>query len=355
MASSSGHKKNQKIQKPLVSVIIVSWNGLDWLKHSLPSLQKVTYNPFETILVDNASTDGTLDWVKSNYPHVQLVSSSCNNGFAQANNIGFQHAKGDYILFLNNDVEVAPEFIEELVKVIHKKKLIAGAQSKILLMDNKKKLDSVGAFLTAFGFLYHHGFMNDDSLNFDKTIYLYTPKGASMMFKRSVLENVKIHSELFDSEAFAYFEETDLAHRIWLSGQRIVYAPMSIIYHKMGGTSTSINNSFIQYHSFKNRIASYIKNLELGNLLRILPLHLLCCEVFALLYLSRRKINVFISIQTAIIWNIRHILSTLRKRKYIQSHIRRVPDAQYFPFIFRSVPLQYYISQASGKPYEKSI
>lgn len=339
------------MSKKLVTVIIVSWNGLHWLKKSLPSLINVTYKPLEIILIDNSSTDGTKNWVQKNYPFIKIILINKNLGFAEANNIGYESSNGEYILFLNNDVEVKPSFISALVKCVNKNNMIAGAQSKILLMDDKTRYDSIGAFLTPTGFLYHYAFRNKHNKKYDKQIYLFSPKGACMLYKRSVLERVLINKKLFDPDAFAYFEETDMAHRIWLIGKQIVYAPDSVIYHKMGGTSTTMNNAFIQYHSFKNRIGSYIKNLSIQRLIPILFVHFFVIELFAIVAFIKGRINVSLAIQKAIIWNIFSLPFLLKKRAYIQYKLRTVSDNSIWKSISRNPPFKYYKAQMMGLPY----
>lgn len=341
---------NEK-NRELVSIIIVSWNGLHWLKKSLPSLSRVSYRPLEIILVDNSSTDGTKQWVSEHFPNVSIISIDKNLGYAEANNRGFEASSGRYILFLNNDVEVDSEFVNNLVDAIKKDNAIAGAQSKILLMDHRDRYDTIGAFLTPTGFLYHYCFMNRVNRIYEKSIDIFTPKGACMLFKRSDLENVLVNGKLFDPEAFAYFEETDMAHRIWLSGKRIVYVPDAVIYHKMGGTSETMNQAFIQYHSFKNRIASYLKNLEIISLVKILPLHLFACEAYALLYALKGKFSIFFSVQKALLWNIAHIRDTMKKRCYIQKNIRKVSDSWCMKRTLKKPPLRYYFYQASGRTF----
>lgn len=335
----------------LVSIIIVTWNGLHWLKLCLPSIQKSTYKSVEIILVDNFSSDATVKWVRQNFPFIIIKILPHNEGFAEANNQGFSISKGDYVLFLNNDVEVTPDCINAMIKKVESNKDFAGVQSKILLLDQRKYLDSVGAFLTTTGFLYHYGFRNEDDSFFDLTSDIYTPKGACMLFKRSALEQVLVQGKLFDPDAFAYFEETDMANRIWLSGKRIVYAPNAIIYHKMGGTSEGMNTANIQYHSFKNRISSYLKNLELGSLLTILPVHLVFCEIYAVIYAFRGKFSVFFAVQKAIFWNVVHVRDILRKRVLTQKTIRKISDKEYFSMVLKNPPLSYYLSLAKGVPY----
>lgn len=338
-----------------VSVIIVSWNGLHWLKKNLKTFEKVTYKNYEIILVDNASTDGTVEWVKQRYPNVRILKLLKNEGFAEANNRGFEISKGKFVLFLNNDVEVTPSFISELVVVLNGNASIGGVQSKLLLLSDKNRLDSIGAFLTSTGFLYHYGFMNIDNEKLNRQINLFTPKGASMMFKKNVLLEVMIENNLFDREAFAYYEETDLAHRIWLHGKRIVYAPKSVVYHAMGGTSTKIENSFIQYHSFKNRIASFIKNISLEKLLPLLFFHLIAVQIFVFISVLKRKWNVAFAIEKALFWNVAFLPHTLAKRQVIQRAIRVQSDDFFWKEIYRTPPLRYYWAQMQGVPYEEPV
>lgn len=341
-----------KINK-MVSVIIVSWNGLHWLKRSLPSLSKVNYKYLEIILVDNCSTDGTTYWVNEHFPEITILQMNQNLGFAEANNRGFENAKGDYILFLNNDVEVDPLFITNLIETIDNDSSIAGAQSKILLLDDKTRYDSIGAFLTPTGFLYHYCFRNKIDVKNDKIINLYTPKGACMLFKRLELQRVLLNGKLFDSDAFAYFEESDMAHRIWLSGKRIVYAPKSVIFHKMGGTSSSMDNAFIQFHSFKNRMASYLKNVSITYLIPLLFVHLVVVEIYAFIALFKGKFSVALAIQKAIFWNIKHIVTTYKKRVFIQKNIRKVSDNTYWDKVIRFPSLSYYLAQMNGTSYNE--
>jgi GT2 family glycosyltransferase len=332
-------------KKGLISIIIVNWNGMGWLKKCLPSLSKQTYNNFELILVDNASIDDSVSWTKRHYPKTKIIVNEKNLGFSHANNIGYKNATGDYVLFLNNDTITTSTFLTEAVKVLECDQKIGGVQSKLLLMDDHTTLDSVGAFLTPTGFLYHYGFRQKDHPKYDKEIDLYTAKGACMMFKKEVLKKVEVDGWIFDPDYFAYFEETDMCHRVWLAGYRIVYAYKSVIYHKMGATSSSMDNAFVQYHSFKNRISSYCKNLGLYRLILILPVHLIFClgMIFALLLTRRYKTSW--SIVRAMGWNIRNLPNTLRKRMYVQKTIRKVKDNEFWHIIWRNVGLTVFFTE----------
>lgn len=336
------------MKEPLVSIIIVNWNGKRWLQTCFESLYKQNYHNFEIIFVDNASTDGSVTWIRRHYPKTRILINKINLGFAQANNVGYRQANGTYILFLNNDTRVTKTFLSELVKVLENDPGIGGAQSKILLMDHTDTHDSVGAFLTPTGFLYHYGFAAKDKPVYNKQIDLYTAKGACMMFKKSVLEAVEIDGNIFDPAYFAYFEETDMCHRIWLAGYRVVYAYRSVIYHKMGATSTSMNNAFVQYHSFKNRINSYCKNLGTRLFWQIVPFHILLSLGIALFMLLRGKFSIWFAIHRAMIWNIRSLSEIRRMRRIVQSRIRTLSDNQLQEIVMRYPSYRYYQSFLTG-------
>lgn len=331
----------------LISVIIINWNKKKYLATCLKSLF-LNDDKLEVIVVDNASTDGSKEFLKIKYPKVKIIENRENLGFAQGNNQGFNLSKGKFVLFLNNDTKVTKGFLKPLVKVLKSDPRIGGVQGKILLLEDKDKLDSIGAFFTNTGFLYHYGFRKKNNPKLDKQIELFSAKGACMMFKRDVLEKLKVEGEVFDQQYFAYHEETDMCHRLWLAGFKIKYVPESLIFHKVGATSIKLGDSIIQYHSFKNRIDSYIKNLSLIFLVKVLPLHLFLCFVAAFTYLVRGKHVVSLAIIKSLIWNIFNLGQTLRKRKIIQTKIRKISDEKYLPGLTKPVGIDYFIAHVRG-------
>lgn len=329
-------------QNPLVSIVIVNWNGLEYLKTCFRSIKKQLYRKIELILVDNGSKDGSVKWIQGYYPQVIIIHNHGNAGYAEANNQGYQKAKGKYVLFLNNDTLVTSDFLVKLVAVFQADKTIGGAQSRTLSMDNRNRHDVVASYLTNTGFLYYLGFRNKDTEIYNFPYEMYSAKGACMMFRRDVLTHIELDGQLFDPTYFAYFEETDLCHRVWLSGRRIVYVYASIIYHKQGATSVLLSNSFVQYHAYKNRIHTYLKNLGGKNLFLILPIHVLCCEIYASYYFITGKIALWFSIQKAFFWNILHLPKILVERLTVQTHIRKVPDHIFWKSIYRAPSFFYY-------------
>lgn len=323
-----------------VSVIIVNWNGLHHLKKCLPTLFKIDYPSYEVILVDNASTDGSQDYVRKNFKKVKIVQNRKNLGFAGGNNVALPYATGRYVLLLNNDTAVEKNFLSELVVSIEKDSEIGVVQSKIISMDDPTRLDSVGAFYTNTGFLFHYGYLQKNKAKYDATKYLYTAKGACMLVKKEIIDVI----DLFDNNFFAYFEETDFCNRVWLAGYSVVYAPKSIIYHKVGGTSNSMDNSFIQFHSFKNRINSYCKNLEARTLIQMLAMHIFLCEIAAISFIFKGRMDLFFAINKAFYWNLANIKITLKLRRKIQSKYRKVKDHDFMSKVSRNPGIRYYYS-----------
>lgn len=337
----------------LVSIVIPSYNGVEHLRKCLPSVYKQKYKNIEVIIVDNNSKDTTLDFVSTHFPKAKLIQSKSNLGFAEANNVGYHAAKGKFILLLNNDTIVSPDFLTILVKSLLTKKYLGAVQPKIFLIDKPTILDSVGAYLTASGLLYHFGVNRRNSAIYNKKRYIYSAKGACLLIKREALEAALLNGDPFDPEYFAYFEETDLCHRLWLAGYRVMFEPKAVILHKMGATSSKLQNSFIQFHSFKNRFNTYIKNLSVGNLLPILIIHFIITEAYSIVALLRLNLGLFLAIQNALLWNVLNLKRTLIKRSFIQSNIRAVSDKSIWKFIYVNPRFSYYFNLESGLEFFK--
>lgn len=327
--------------QPLVSIIILTYQkGLPHIKKCLSSLLKVKYRLIEVIVVDNSSTDETVNEVlsiKHKVLSIKLIQNKKNLGFAKGNNQGAKIAKGEYILLLNNDTVVTKNFLSKLVDDLEKDKTIGVVQPKIRQLLSKNKLDACASYLTNTGFLYHYGYsQNQNDKKFNKKIYMYSAKGACFLTRKSLVEKIG----LFDEDYFAYFEETDFCHRVWLSGSKVLYEPSAEIYH-LGGSDKEVS-PIIQFHSYKNRIATYIKNFESKTLFVILPVHILMCLVICVLYLFKGKFLYFFAIVSAIFWNFLNINTHLSKRSFIQTKLRTVKDINLLPEIKKNVKVSYY-------------
>ena len=210
------------ISKPLVSIIIVNWNGGEVFRQCLQTLSGLTYPKFEIILVDNGSTDGSQEYYqvfKSLVRKVKVVKNKTNLGFAPANNQGVKLARGEYVLLLNNDTKVEANFLHKMVARMQSDPSIGALQPKIYMIDNPNNLDNAGSFLTWTGFLYHWGFGSIDTAEFSKERLVYSAKGACLLTRKEIIAKLG----LFDDAFVSYFEESDFCGRIWLAGYKVIY------------------------------------------------------------------------------------------------------------------------------------
>tara|TARA_B100000408_G_scaffold34505_1_gene26092 strand:+ start:247 stop:1245 length:999 start_codon:yes stop_codon:yes gene_type:complete len=234
---------------PKVSVIIVNYNGKKFLEKCLESLCKVNYENFEIIVVDNNSTDGSIELVTKNYPSIILLKLNSNKGFAEPNNIGAKIANGKYLLFLNNDTIVTPNFISEMVQVIENDKKIAICQSLLLKPD--ESVDSSGDFIDHLGVVYN------STKKTDEIREISSARGASMLIRKDVFDIL----EGFDEKFYVSFEDVDLGWRTWMIGYKVILTPKSIVYH-VGGQTIKSKKPEIAFHGFKNQLAMKITNFE---------------------------------------------------------------------------------------------
>jgi len=321
-------------REPLVSVIVVNYNGKGFLDRCLSSLLLTDYSNFEVILVDNGSSDGSADFVKDRFghdPRLKTIRNTVNLGFAEANNIGIRRTHGKYVALLNNDTLVDKRWLSELTKAMENDVSIAAAQSKLLLMDQPTRYDCAGGFMDYSGVVYARGRFAPDKGQYEKAEEIFTCIGAAMIVRREVLRKVG----LFDSTYFFYYEEIDLCWRIRLAGYKVVYVPSSVVYHKGGGSvpkGTSQQIFFQVYLLNRNSITTLLKNYDIQNIFaHLMPWLLLEVRITVSAGLrGYRRSNVlyFLASSKAILWNLENLRSIWKKRLYVQKNVRRVRDSE---------------------------
>lgn len=343
-------------KNPKVTILIPNYNGKKWLKQLLPTIKKISYPSIEILVVNNGSIDDSAEFLKKNYSQIRVIEIKKNRGYAGANNIGVKKASGKYILFLNNDTQVTPNFLEPLVGKIENDETIGAAQPQIRNMVNKNLIDSIGSFFTFTGFLYHYGyFQNHEEKKYNKELSVYSVKGACFLMRK------KDYIDLggIDESFITYVEESDLCHRILLSGKKIIYVPQSVVYHFGGGDMSIMTKSeIVIFRSFKNRFVSYIKNLSLKKLILVLPIHFLFCELLIIMSIFRGKFKQAIASQVGVVGWIPNLFSILKQRKYIQARIRKVSDDSLFALVEKNPNFNYYIHfffNPEGKFDEKEV
>lgn len=217
---------------PKVSIIIVNWNGKQYLNDCLNSVFNQTYLSYEIIFVENASTDGSLEYVNENFPKAKIIVNKENYGFAKGANIGIKEALKDenvsYIAVLNNDTKVDKNWLYKLVKVAENDEKIGIIASKILPMrsniNSTSHLNYLGNLHNRLGSLYC-------ALQYGN--HIYGMNATACLYKRKMLEDIG----LFDESFFAYCEDLELSWRAYKKGWKAKYVPESVVYHEGGGTS----------------------------------------------------------------------------------------------------------------------
>ncbi len=247
------------------SIIILNWNGREHLETCLQSVLSQSYKQFRVIVVDNGSDDGSVDFVKKNYPDIEIIINNKNLGFAEGNNIGIRRVLKDknirFIATLNNDTEVKVDWLEALITLIKTDDNIGAVSSKMLWFDKRDVIDSTGDyFLPRTLKVVTRGYKEKDTGQYDREEECLAARAGAALYRRDMLEDIRLGTDFFDKKFFAYIEDIDLSIRARLRGWKIMYAPHAVVYHKVAATTKRISYVFRRYQSGRNRIFAAIKN-----------------------------------------------------------------------------------------------
>jgi GT2 family glycosyltransferase len=240
------------IQLP-ASIIIPNWNGAHHLPTCLDSLRRQSYPDFEVIVVDNGSSDGSLELLGRDYPEVKVVALPENRGFAGGVNAGIREAQGEIIAVFNNDAEADPRWLEKLAGALARHPEAGMATPKVLLFDRREVINTAGDFYGVDGVPGNRGVWQRDEGQFDREEYVFGAAGVAAAYRRAMLDEVG----LFDEDFFAFCEDVDLAWRAQLAGWKCVYVPQAVVYHKLSATG---GGKIASYYCGRNFIYVMTKN-----------------------------------------------------------------------------------------------
>ena len=240
------------IQYP-ASIIIPNWNGAHHLPACLDSLRRQSYLSFEVIVVDNGSTDGSLELLERDYPEVRVVALPENRGFAGGVNAGIREARGEIIAVFNNDAEADLRWLEELAGALARHPEAGMATPKVLLFDQRDVINTTGDFYGVDGVPGNRGVWQRDEGQFDREEYVFGAAGVAAAYRRAMLDQVG----LFDEDFFSFCEDVDLAWRAQLAGWKCVYVPKAVVYHKLSATG---GGKMASYYCGRNFIYVIAKN-----------------------------------------------------------------------------------------------
>lgn len=310
---------------PLASIIIVNHNGENYLGDLFQSLSRQTFRNFEVVFVDGGSNDNSLaiaaEFAAKRYFSMEIVKKKTNLGFCKGNNVGISIAKGQYIVFLNNDTYVESNWLEELVKRATSDDR-PGVVASMIANPN-----SGFAFLGLLYDLYGASWAKDASSSDSEGDEFFYGSGAALLARKDVLDYVGA----FDPALFMYQDEVDLCWRIRLAGYKISYAKNAKCYHRKPGVSTVRENLHMPvwkfYHAHgKNRIRVLAKNYSLGNIVKRLPAAIILISLRALMLMAINRKSQYISAALkGFIWNLLNIGDTMAYHLAVQ-RLRKTSD-----------------------------
>ncbi|RTL60210.1 MAG: glycosyltransferase family 2 protein [Sphingobacteriales bacterium] len=258
---------------PSVAVVILNWNGKNYLQQFLPSVMQSAYSNLQVIVADNGSTDDSVSFLQTNYPQIKIIINQTNEGFAKGYNTALKQVQADYCVLLNSDIEVTPGWIEPIISLMETDKTIAACQPKLLAFHNKKLFEYAGAaggWIDDYGYPFSRGRVFDvceeDNGQYDEVQQVFWASGAAFFVRSSVFTEMKGFDEFF----FAHQEEIDLCWRMQLSGYKIYACPQSVVYHVGGGTLPK-GNSKKTWLNYRNNLIMLYKNLPVSEKLWKIP------------------------------------------------------------------------------------
>lgn len=264
---SNAQKANQMREKlPFASIIVLNYNGKEYLENCFLSLQELDYpkDRFELIIVDNGSTDGSVDFVHHRFSNIKIIQNEKNLGFAGGNNEGIKKSRGDIFILLNNDTTVDKSCLRELIKIMSNDEKMKIGGCKILYPD-KKTIQHAGGIILPNGLTNHYGNGEIDTGQYDEVKDVDYVTGAAIAIKRSLLDEL---GYLDDGYFPIYFEEVEYCYKARKLGYRVIYIPSSIVYHYESMTTKKFSYGFFyKYH--KNRLRFILKNYTLLQLLKL--------------------------------------------------------------------------------------
>ena len=253
-----------------VTIIIPNYNGKHFMEPCLASLNEQTCRDFKILIVDNASTDGSLEYMEQTYPDIEVLALDSNYGFSRAVNEGIRHADTPYVILLNNDTTVDSRYVEEMLRAIEVSDRIFSVSSKMIQMYHPDLIDSAGDLYTLMGWGVCRGAGRPVS-NYTEDDTVFTACAGAAIYRRSVFDKIGF----FDESHFAYLEDIDVGYRAMIYGYKNRFCASALVYHVGSGTSGSRYNLFKIRYSSRNNIYLIYKNMPVLQILLNLPVFIL--------------------------------------------------------------------------------
>jgi len=292
------------------TVIIVNWNGKALLSDTLYALKVQLKAPFHTIIVDNGSTDGSVEFIKRDFPHIEVIALGWNAGFAYANNIAIESVDTPYTILLNNDAVPSRSWVSSLIAALDNNPSAGMAASKMLYYDNPELIDRVGDAYTTAGVGKLRG-RKQSSAYFSDPEWIFGACAGAAIYRTAAIKEVG----LFDTDFFLINEDVDLSFRLQSRGYKCLFVPEAVVYHKASSTIGHDSETSI-YFGHRNLEWVYLKNLPLSIIAKTFPMHLLYVALAFGFFLFKGHGRTYLRAKKDAIAAVPHML---QKRREIQS------------------------------------
>jgi GT2 family glycosyltransferase len=307
---------------PKVAVVILNWNGREFLRKFLPFVIECSKGEAEIIVADNASTDSSLEFMQQEFPGIRVILNLTNGGFAKGYNDALQQVEADYYVLLNSDIEVTPDWIAPVIRLMESDPSIAACQPKLRSYYQREKFEYAGAaggYIDKYGYPFCKGrvfqHLEDDLGQYDKESEIFWATGACMF----------VRAELYhrfgglDADFFAHMEEIDFCWRLKNAGYKIMYCPDSTVYHVGGGTLPK-KSSHKTYLNFRNNLALLYKNLPGKDLWPVFLVRFPLDGLAAFKFLLDGGFGDFYAVMRAHFYFYRNLMNIRKKRKAVTQH-----------------------------------
>ena len=321
--------------RPTVSVIVLNYNGLSFLPRCIETLQKTSYSPLELVVADNNSSDGSLAYLQANHSEVRIIAFAENLGYSGAYNAAIEQVASEFVVLLNFDVEVEPDWLDQAIDMLSSDPNLAAVQPKLRALQNRSQFEYAGGsggFLDRYGYPFLRGRVFDtlevDRGQYDDVVPILWASGAALITRRSAY----IKAGKLDADFFLHMEEIDLCWRYRLLGWDIRVAPKGTVYH-YSGAALSAERFRKMYYNHRNSLVMLFKNYGFTRLLRCLPIRWLLDGVTVISSLFAKQPKRSAAVLAAYCYFLIHFPALISKRRQVQ-RMRLIRDRDLDHVIF---------------------
>ncbi len=318
---------NNNLIFPKVTIVIITFNNREIIGENLDSIKNLNYQNYECFVVDDCSTDGTCEYVKEKYPWVKIIKKHIKSGIGTSKNIGLEQSESEYILYLDSDVSLHEDYLNECVKLMEENKNIVICGGKLLFSQEPDKINEAGGYIYTTGMARDRG-QGENSQMYNNIEEVFYIGGAAQCFRRDLFDKIGN----FDITTSYYgAEDIDICWRARLAGYMVFYNHLALGYHGYHQTIKKLKQDKLMFSQTKAQIRMIIKNYGLTNLARYLPLAFLISMGDIILFKESRIAKI-----KAWGWNIANLKDTLKERKRIQS-TRKIKDEEILKYMNKNI------------------